>query len=113
MFSNDLTKALAVTTIGTLLLDTTAFRDKLDNMGYIFNPTTGIMNNSNVRMRENPNLQAQSLGYLQKGDKVEILDRSGIKVQIGNMNDWWYKVRTEDGTEAWAYGYFIDVEETP
>ncbi len=62
------------------------------------------MNDSRVRVRENPNLKAQHLGYITAGEEVEILDRSGVKVQIGDMNDWWYKIkRKSDGFEVWAY----------
>jgi hypothetical protein len=117
-FSNDLTRAIAEIDPGrsspgtAVLLDTTAFRDKLDELGYIFRSTNAVLNDSRVRVRENPNLEAQHLGYLNVDDEVEVLDRSGIKVQIGELNDWWYKIkRKSDGLEGWAYGPFLDLEE--
>jgi hypothetical protein len=43
---------------------------------------------------------------------VEVLDRSGVKVQIGELNDWWYKIkRKSDGLEGWSYGPFLDLAE--
>jgi hypothetical protein len=33
-------------------------------------------------------------------------------MKIGNMNFVWYKIKTLDGIEGWAYGYFIDLEPT-
>lgn len=95
----------------TVLLDASAFRDYFDKKGLLFHPTKGTLNDSCVRLRENPNLEAKHLGFLNKGDKVKVLDRSGIKVQIREMNDYWYKVKTEDGTVGWAYGHFINPEE--
>ena len=96
----------------TYLIDTTSFRDWLDENNLLFRPTTAVLNDSRVRVRENPNLEAQHLGYLNTGDEVEVFDRSGIKVQIGDMNDWWYKIRRKsDGLEGWAYGPFLDLAE--
>ena len=42
-------------------------------------------------------------------DRVEVLDRSGRRESIGEMNDFWYRVRSEEGLEGWSYGYFIDL----
>ncbi len=85
--------------------------DYLDSLGLLFHPVAGTANDSRVRIREWPLLDAKNLGYLTKGDKLEILDRSGIKVKIGNMEDYWYKIRrTSDGIEGWSYGEFIDLD---
>ena len=82
-------------------------------MGLLYRPTTAVSTESRVRIRENPNLEAQTSGYLEKGDELDVTDRSGIKVQIGDMNDWWYKIkRKSDGLEGWAYGYFLKLAET-
>ena len=96
---------------GTLLLDSTNFRDYLLERGWLFEPREGVLNASRVRMRENPNLQATHLRFLEKGERVEVLDRSGLRMQIGEMNTYWYKVRTADGEEGWSYGAFIDLGE--
>ncbi|MDC7127089.1 MAG: SH3 domain-containing protein, partial [Spirochaetales bacterium] len=74
-----------------------------------FHPTTATLNDDRVRMREWPLLDAKHIAFLEKGEKVEVLDRSGIRVKIGDMNDYWYKLRRSDGTEGWSYGYFLDL----
>jgi len=85
--------------------------DVLDSLGLLFKPTTATANDSRVRIREWPLLDAKHLDYLTKGDKLEILDRSGIKVKIGDMEDYWYKLRrVSDGMEGWSYGAFIDLD---
>ncbi len=85
--------------------------DYLDSLGLLFYPVSGTANDSHVRIREWPFLDAKNLGCLTKGDKLEILDRSGIKVKIGDMEDYWYKLRrVSDGIEGWSYGAFIDLD---
>lgn len=70
----------------------------------------GILNNYRVRIRTQPNLNGEQLGYLDKNQKVRILDQTSEPMQIGEMNSVWYKIRTEDDLEGWAYGYFIDLQ---
>lgn len=87
--------------------------EALDELGLLFKQTTGRCNDSRVRMREYPLLEAGHLAFLNNGDELEILDRSGIEVEISDMKDYWYKVRRiSDGLEGWSYGAFIDVDET-
>ncbi|MBN2661233.1 MAG: SH3 domain-containing protein, partial [Tannerellaceae bacterium] len=71
----------------------------------------GLLNDSRVRFRTEPNLTSETLGFLNKGDRVLVLEQSADKMQIGDMNDYWYRIRTPEGTEGWTYGYFIDVRE--
>jgi len=86
----------------------------LQELKLLFTPTTGRCNDTRVRMREYPLLEAEHLAFLNNGDELEILDRSGIEVEIGDMKDYWYKVRRiSDGLEGWSYGAFIDVDESP
>ncbi len=86
----------------------------LHDFGLLFQETTGRANDSRVRIREYPLLDAQHLAYLSAGDELEILDRSGVKVVIDDMEEYWYKIRRlSDGQEGWSYGAFIDVDEPP
>jgi hypothetical protein len=67
---------------------------------------------SRVRVRGAANLQGETLGYLEKGDRVEVLEQSGQKKRIGEMEDYWYRVRRlSDGLTGWAYGYFLKLEQ--
>jgi hypothetical protein len=78
-----------------------------------FTPTTGVVNDSGVRMRATPDLQAASIEFLSKLDPVEISGRSNAKQKIGNTEDYWYKVRSPDGKEGWSFGGFIDLSPAP
>jgi hypothetical protein len=71
-----------------------------------------VANAGGVRVRQNANLEAQTLGMLERGDAVEVVDRSGVKEKIGGLEDWWYRVkRARDGLEGWAYGAYLDLAE--
>jgi hypothetical protein len=94
------------------LIDLSPLRKRLDEMGLLFRPTTGVANASGVRVRQNANLEAQTLGMLDRGDAVEVVDRSGVKEKIGELEDWWYRVKgVRDGLEGWAYGAYLDLKE--
>lgn len=65
-----------------------------------------------MRVRAAANLQGETRGHLEKYDRVEVLERSSEKMQIGEMNDYWYRVRRlYDGLTGWAYGYFLKREQ--
>jgi hypothetical protein len=72
-------------------------------------PTGGVLNAGRVRVRAFPTLGAEILGHLEQDDRVEVLERSGLRESIGDMNDYWYRIRREDGLEGWSYGHFIDL----
>lgn len=74
-----------------------------------FEPIKGVLNDSHVRVRQSPNLQAQVLETLRKGYNVEVLERSGARMKIGQTEDYWYKIRTAAGVEGWAYGAYLDL----
>ncbi len=64
-----------------------------------------------MRVRAVANLQGETLGYLEKGDRVEVLARSTEKMVVGEMNDYWYRVRrVSDDLTGWSYGYYLQLE---
>lgn len=111
-FSADLRYGIArgvSTGYDVAIVDATALRRWLDGLGLLFHATTAVVNAPEVRVRENPNLQAYVFGTVGRGDVVAVLDRSGVKERIGDTEDWWYGVRrTRDGLEGWMYGAFLD-----
>jgi hypothetical protein len=94
-----------------VIVDTTPIEDWLNNMGYLFKPTTAVLNIDKVRIRENPNLEAKIFDLLNKGDAVDVLDRSSLKVKIDNLEDWWYRVKTADGRTGWVYGAYLTLKD--
>jgi len=47
-----------------------------------------------LNVRQEPSIHGKIMEVLGKGDQVELISISG--------DDYWYKVRTSDGTEGWA-----------
>jgi len=55
-------------------------------------------------------LSCETLGYLEKGDIVKIVDRSDEKFEIDGENWHWYQVKTTDEQTGWVYGKYLDIE---
>jgi hypothetical protein len=60
-----------------------------------------------VRLRNEPDLHSDIIMYLQKGEIVEILDKTTELQQIDDLESYWYKVKLDTGTEGWAYGAYL------
>lgn len=59
-----------------------------------------------LNVRSEPNSEADNVVFqLQSGDVAEILQRGASRVQIREMNDYWYQVE-KDGQVGWIYGAF-------
>ncbi|AEE17399.1 SH3 domain-containing protein [Treponema brennaborense] len=69
-----------------------------------------LLNDTRVRLRTKPNLQSDTWGFLNTGDKVRIKDKTADKQKIANMNDYWYKVETDGYPDGWIYGAFLDIK---
>jgi hypothetical protein len=112
-FSADLGRAVACYDSGlnpqAVLVDASPLRRWLEREALLFQPRQGRLNDSRVRLRERPHLEAKTLGYLEKGQVVEVLERSGAPVRLQGMEAYWYRVRTVDGIDGWSYGQFIDL----
>jgi hypothetical protein len=67
-----------------------------------------------VRVRSAGDLQADTLGYLEKGDRVQVLETSAEKMTVGEMTDYWYRVqRLSDGLTGWSYGAYLAMDKSP
>jgi hypothetical protein len=74
--------------------------------------TTAACTDARVRVRAAANLEAQTLGFLDKGNTVLILERSTAQVQVGDMADYWYRVRrVSDGLTGWSFGLYLKLQE--
>ncbi len=67
-------------------------------------------NDSRVRLRLEPNLSCQTLGYLNTNDCVVIKDRSEEKFEINGEYWYWYKVDYPSLPDGWGYGKYLDIE---
>jgi hypothetical protein len=70
----------------------------------------GTLNDGGVRLRREAGTSAEILGKLAKGQQVNVLEIGETKETIGGQTAAWYKVRTKDGLEGWAFGAFINLE---
>lgn len=69
----------------------------------------GLVNDSNVRVRAEPNLNSEILYKVHRGYFVNILEKSEHKEKIGDMEAYWYKIRKLPMGEGWMYGYYLDI----
>ena len=68
--------------------------------------TDAVVNDSNVRIRSQPNTKGLIYGKLQKGDMVKILGRSELSQADGKSNVW-YKIQVHNYPIAWIFGEYI------
>lgn len=61
-----------------------------------------------LRVRDNPSTQGKEVGLLEYGTKVTVLEKSEFPEVIGDVSDFWYKIKT-DKTEGWCFGGFLVV----
>lgn len=73
--------------------------------------TNGLAIVENVRIREYPSVNSdiKILGKLAKFQKIKILGESDNIDIIENLKSFWYRIRTEDGTEGWVFGGFAKI----
>ena len=72
------------------------------------NKKTFTITSNNVNFRRYANLTSQILGQLNNGDRVEVVQKGDKKEKIGQWNNYWYKIKTQQGIEGWVFGQFIN-----
>lgn len=87
-----------------------AIEDKKTKIKIELGVQVGVITDTRVRLRSEPNLQSETLDHLDTGDRLIILDKSAEQQQIDTMTDYWYKVQAEGYPEGWVYGAFVDYE---
>ncbi len=66
----------------------------------------------NVRVRTVPGLQTKTLGHLNEGDRVLVMERSPYAWPIAGNTDYWYRIRrASDGLAGWSFGSFLKLEQ--
>jgi hypothetical protein len=63
-------------------------------------------------IREQADQEARRVYKLAQGQLVKVLERGEKKVQISNLEDFWYLVITEDGYQGYCFGYYLPVFST-
>jgi uncharacterized protein YgiM (DUF1202 family) len=62
---------------------------------------------SGVVVREQPNFQAEVIGYANNGDAIEIL---GETISLDGLG--WYQVKVEDDQTGWIFGDYVTIPTT-
>lgn len=63
---------------------------------------TGTINGDSVNVRKEPNLTSSKIAKLNKGEQVDVYEKSGD----------WYKVKLTDGKNGWVFSQYIIVRDT-
>jgi hypothetical protein len=66
--------------------------------------TYGIIIKGYSALRIEPMIYASVVMYLNKGESVEVMERSKDKNWVGKIHDSWYRIRTRDGNTGWVFG---------
>lgn len=62
-----------------------------------------------VFLHSGQDLETQSLVGFMAGNVVEVLERNNATEQIGEFEDYWYRVRTPNGLSGWVFGKYLDL----
>ena len=73
-----------------------------------FTTYIGNVNNSGVRVREEPSLDSAIVGQLEQGMTVTVLGRSQYRMYLDGFNSYWLRIRNNN-VEGWAYGAYINL----
>jgi hypothetical protein len=79
--------------------------DEIKLEGFTLN--YGKVNEDNVNLRDNPSLQGRALRRIHSNEVVEVKDVGSEYMEIGNLTDYWFKIK-HDNSEAWIFGYYLD-----
>jgi hypothetical protein len=70
--------------------------------------STGILNDSSVRLRSAPSTLGDILAKLDQGTQVKILGRSASMEKTQAMEAYWLKVQLADSRTGWVFSWFVD-----
>ena len=74
-------------------------------------PTPGYasIDEDGLALRSAPSSDAKLIDRLNKKDPVQLVKRSNKIENINNKKQFWYKVKTPDGTTGWTFGAYLEV----
>ncbi len=73
-------------------------------------PESAFVRLDKVSLRTDPVAAASEIEFLPAGARVKVLRRSTAKVNVGELEDYWYNVRMESGIEGWVFGSNLIIE---
>lgn len=69
-----------------------------------------VCNDDKVRVRKEPDLNCDTVTFINKNDSVKIKDQSDRKFEIDGEEWYWHEVELPDGKTGWVYGKYLDIE---
>jgi hypothetical protein len=66
--------------------------------------TTNILN-----VRQTMNIRGKKIGSIVLGEVVEIIERSPFMQTVDEMEDFWYKIKTNGTLSGWCFGGYLNV----
>ena len=69
--------------------------------------TNKIITATSVRVRSEPRLSGKEVATLNLGALVKSTEKSANKDKVGQKEDFWYKVTTQDKKTGWVFGGFL------
>lgn len=68
----------------------------------------GIVNDNSVRIREQPNLEGEIKGLLEKGVEVVVFGRSEMRMLLNGYDSYWLNIET-NSIKGWVFGAYINL----
>ena len=69
-----------------------------------------MINDSNIRLRNKPNLKSKTWTLLKEGTVLKIKNRSPSKETIDGEEFYWYNVEVDGYPDGWVYGKYITIK---
>ena len=61
-----------------------------------------------LRIRKNSDTESEKIGSLKNKEKVEVVSRGQIPVEIDRITSEWYEIKTEEGIQGFAFGGYLE-----
>jgi len=66
--------------------------------------TTNVLN-----VRQTMNIRGKKIGSVVKGEVVQIVEKSPFMQTVDEMEDFWYKIKTDGTLTSWCFGGYLNV----
>lgn len=73
----------------------------------------GIILTQDTALRIDPLIFSSRITQMNKGQVVEIIDKSAEEKTIAGNTDYWYKIKLENRIAGWAFGKHIKILDAP
>lgn len=61
-----------------------------------------------LRIRKNSDAESEKIGSLKNKEKVELISRGKVPVEIDGITSTWYEIKTEEGIQGYAFGGYLE-----